>query len=265
MTKWVLGLLCDSGFFEKAMYTIRGARDAGKWKDDIILLTDFQPSKQQKELLYDYNVQYKFTPPLTLTNHHRMWENHKDHPDYKYIHGHDILFQKLRFFDTFFKKWDVVFYLDASATVYGDLNRFKTACEPKGCIYAHSDAYPTYKWTLERQFALDFLTEEEKISFLHRFKIFDENGFGRDYFQGTMFIYDTKILTDTMMNELFDLVEKYPICLRCEQGILNLYFNGLHSLWRQIPLADDKGYLYDFLRRYNHKKTDFVVLKRNWY
>ena len=128
MTKtWVLGLLCNKGFWKKALYTIHGARGPGKWKDDIILLTDFELSESEKKTLENYSVLHRFTPPIKTTNLNAMWDSHKNHPDYSYIKGHDILFQKLRFFDSYFKAWDVVFYLDASATVYGDLNRFKTA------------------------------------------------------------------------------------------------------------------------------------------
>jgi hypothetical protein len=263
--KWVLGLLCNRGFWEKAIYTINGARTVGKWRDDIILLTDFPLSSSEEETLNDYDVIHKLVPPISVETVNIMWEFHKDHPDYSYIKDHDILFQKLRFFDTYFKAWDIVFYLDASATVYGDLNRFKTACEPTGFIYAHSDCYPTYKWTLERQFALEFLSEEQKQSFLHKFKIFDEKGLGRDYFQSTIFIYDTKILNDSTLPELIDMIKEYPICTRADQGILNLYFNALHTLWKQIPFADEQGYLYDFLRRFKNRNEDYVVLKRNLY
>ena len=57
-----------------------------------------------------------------------------------------------------------------------------------------------------------------------------------DYFQGTMFIYDTNILNNDTVDRLFILNEKYPIARRMDQGILNLYFLCERNLWKQIPI-----------------------------
>ena len=76
-----------------------------------------------------------------------------------------------------------------------------------------------------------------------------------------MCIYDTSILEDNTVDRLFELNEKYPIAKRMDQGILNLYFNCEKKLWKQIPIKDKEGFLYDYHERNDYKKNDYLILK----
>ena len=166
------------------------------------------------------------------------------------------MYNKFHIFDTFFRQWDIVFYLDAGARIHGSLERMKNACEPVNCIYAHSDAYPTYEWKLSTQFCLDmFKSVIEKVQMLGTYNL------STDYFQGTMCIYDTKIIEDNSVDRLFELSEKYPIARRMDQGILNLYFLCERNLWKQIPIKDDQGFLYDYMERKPYQGRDYLILK----
>jgi hypothetical protein len=82
-----------------------------------------------------------------------------------------------------------------------------------------------------------------------------------DYFQGTMFIYDTKIIDSNTVNDLFELAFKYKLSRRMDQGILNLYFTSERNLWKQIPIKDDYGFLYDYLIRSPYSRHDYLMLK----
>jgi hypothetical protein len=134
----------------------------------------------------------------------------------------------------------------------------KQAANPVGCLYAHSDAYPKYEWALHRQFDTALLdSSDTKRDFVKHYGSFLK----KDYFQTTLMIYDTAILEPDTVSRLFELNEKYPIAVRMDQGILNLYFNCERSLWKQIPVSDAKGFLYDYLERENCKTKDYLILK----
>ena len=155
---------------------------------------------------------------------------------------------------------DIVFYLDAGCFIHDSLERFKKSCKPTNCIYAHSDAYPYINnWYLKRQFVIDIFDNiDDKNDFINNYSMY----FDKDYFQSTMFIYDTKIIEDDTVEKLFKLNEKYPIAFRMDQGIFNLYFNCDKNLWKQIPIKDDKGFLYDFNKRPGYQHKDYAILKR---
>ena len=76
-----------------------------------------------------------------------------------------------------------------------------------------------------------------------------------------MFIYDTKILEEDTVNKLFELNNEYPIAVRMDQGILNLHFMCERDIWKQLPLKDEKGFLYDFQERDGHARKEYLILK----
>ena len=143
---------------------------------------------------------------------------------------------------------------DESMKVFGKLSPFKTICEPQNCLYAHSDSYPTFEWKLHRQFSFELLNGEQRDA-LNEFNL------DVDYFQSTMIIYDTTILEDSIMDDLFELIEKFPSARWGDQPILNLYFNCTKGLWRQIPLRSQEGFLYDYHQREGYSKSDYLMLK----
>ena len=49
--------------------------------------------------------------------------------------------------------------------------------------------------------------------------------------------------------------------MRMDQGILNLYFTCERKLWKQIPINDSIGFLYDFRERDGYRGRDYAMLK----
>jgi hypothetical protein len=123
-------------------------------------------------------------------------------------------------------------------------------------LYAHSDAYPFYnKRSLDCQFHLDLVDKGTKETMESKYNL------DIDYFQSTLLIYNTKILEENTVNRLFELAEQYPFSVRMDQGIMNLYWTCEKRLWRQIPLQDEKGFLYNFLEINGCKTKDYLILK----
>jgi hypothetical protein len=75
-------------------------------------------------------------------------------------------------------------------------------------------------------------------------------------------IYDTNIIDDNTCDALFNLNDKYPVAIRMDQGILNLHFTCDRKIWKQIPIKDSKGFLYDFCKRPGCKDSDYCMIKR---
>ena len=140
--------------------------------------------------------------------------------------------------------------------IYGDLNRMKRACTEEGVLYAHSNGYPDYQIGahVRRQFE-DFLDAQITQEMDTEFSL------DIDSFQSTIMIYHTGIIEPTTVQDLYGLLNKYPTANRNDQGILNLYFHCKKHMWKQLPLRDEEGYLYDFLQRHGLAKVDYLMLK----
>lgn len=257
MPTWVLVFVTDLNYVYKAIKSMREARTIGGWQDDIVLLVPKALLTHEELVLFsnEYSIELRALPDCDYSSLLQVWHGHENHIDYRHVMGRQFAFSKYYLFDIYFRKWDIVFYIDAGAVILGRFQRFKDMCQPDKCIYAHSDAYPTYEWTLKTQFCLDLLTEAQRNDLLKNYNL------NIDYFQTTIYIYDTTILEDNTIAKLFKLSEKYPAQRRIDQGSMNLYFNCERGLWKQIPIKDEDGFLYDFFERGTYTRSDYVLLK----
>ena len=85
-----------------------------------------------------------------------------------------------------------------------------------------------------------------------------------DYFQATMFIYDTSLLKDDTFDTIIELSKKYFTSKLTDQGIINLYFNNkkYYNVWNRIQIKDDETYYYDYTERDGLNYTEYIMLKR---
>ena len=162
---------------------------------------------------------------------------------------------KLHLFNTFFKKWDSIFYIDCGMIIHSDITPMLQLVK-KNKLLAHSDAYPKYEWKLNIQF--DKTNTEIFTKLMNKYRL------DIDYFQSGILLYDTNIINDNTFNDLYNLSLEYPISNTNEQGIMNLYFNCTHNLWEQIPLRNSITNFYDFWAR-DKQDTQYVITKiKNW-
>ena len=258
--RWVFVLFCNTPFLKRAFKTIRQAQSIGQWKDDIVLLVSQELFKNERlqVISKQLNIILREIPERNFDSIMNIWKKNSQHKNYVYAMTRPFIYNKFHIFDIYFKQWDIVFYLDAGAEIQGPLERMKQACIPTNLLYAHSNGYPNYEWKLSNEFDLTlFENEENKKVFIDTYSPF----FDRDYFQSTLCIYDTKIIEPDTVTRLFELSEKYPIALHMDQGILNLYFNCERNLWKQIPVSDSIGLLYDYHERDGHLTKDYLIIK----
>jgi hypothetical protein len=156
-------------------------------------------------------------------------------------HWFNKLFQyhKLHLFNTYFKQWEYIFYIDCGITIFSDIAPMLHVCK-KGKLLAHSDAYPTY----ERKLGCQFANEHALYRQLHQ-----AYNLNIDYFQSTIMLYDTAIIQENTFNDLYKLMCDFPISITNDQGILALYFTNTVPCFEQIPVRNEETHFYDYLSR----------------
>jgi hypothetical protein len=254
--KWVLALVCNLTHVAKAIETIIHAREQGRWVDDIVLVVpqDVQDKAQIRDIGMKLGVEFLVLPEYNMNSLMEFWDKHKEHSNYNYVKERNFQYFKFFLMHTFFKRWTNVLYLDSGIKIHGLLERLTRKCIERNVLYAHSDSYPTYEWKLKDQFCLEL--DEQLAQKINR-----QYDLNCNYFQSTIMIYDTSIIQEDTVAKLFYLKEQFPFSLRNDQGIFNLYFLCERALWRQLPLVDEGGYLYDYHNRKDIAKEKYLMLK----
>lgn len=255
MSKNVVVLVCNKLYFEKLKITLNQLRIIGKWLGDIALIhgEDILPDEildlKKNKLITEAFLVPEFDT-TQIVNKRKMYN----------ISGTDgriftkcFQYHKIYVFSTFMKKWEKILYIDTGMIILDDINIFFTL-DTSNSILAHSDAYPTYNWKLHTQFdvrSVPVLTQE----------LSNYCELNSDYFQTTMLYFDSAIITDNTCDELIKLSNYFFNSLTNEQGIMNIYFNGIHKLWKQISIKLGDKLLYDFCKRDNTKLEDYTMVK----
>jgi len=155
----------------------------------------------------------------------------------------------MHLFNTFFKLWNYVFYIDCGTTIFSDVSPIIDEVK-ENTLIAHSDAYPTYVWKLKCQF-------EQNNDFYS--KLNSKYNLNIDYFQTTIMLYDTNIIKNDTFDNLYNLALQFPISRTNEQGIIALYFTNIKPLYEQIKIKNDDTFFYDYLSR--NKNNKYIMLK----
>jgi hypothetical protein len=159
-------------------------------------------------------------------------------------------FHKLHLFNTFFKQWDYIFYIDCGITIFSDISPILSEAT-ENTLLAHSDAYPTYEWKLHFQF--------DKTDTEYFTKLDNEYNLNIDYCQTTIMLYDTKIIESDTYDNLLNLLKEYPISITNDQGIIALYFTSIKPLFKQIKTHNEHTHFYDYLSR--NRGNKYIMLK----
>jgi hypothetical protein len=220
----------------------------GEYHGDICLIIgdDLVGDPVLDSLFFKERVTVKYFPDLSFSE--RFLEINRTLPNF------DKLFQYHKFylFDTYFKRWKTVLYIDCGMTIFAPIQPFFKIAQPYKLL-AHSDAYPTHVWKLKDQFNKNFDSIYSEM--LSRFDL------NIDYFQTTMLLFDTRIIHDEMFQKIYSLALEYPITNSNDQGILALYFTNIEPLWEQIVFRYRSEYLYDYFKR--KKKEKYIMVKAN--
>jgi len=233
------------------LYTLNGVLHFGYTDDICIVIGDdlLGSEKLNHPLLRSNNITIKHFPDIAFSEEFLTKFNSINRDE----HWREKTFQyhKLHLFNTFFKKWEYIFYIDSGITVFRPIDPIIKARKP-GKLLAHSDAFPEYTWKLKTQ----FIAEDETFS-----KIYDKYNLEIDYPQTTIMLYDSAIIDDNTYNDLYNLAEEVKISKTNDQGIIALYFASVKNIWEQIQLGDENTWYYDYALRPGKLNKPHIMLK----
>jgi hypothetical protein len=243
-------LLTNDKYFEKMLYTLDRILHYGYNNDICIVVGDdlCNSNKLNHPLLQHSRIIIKYFPDISFSETFL----YKFKTITREAHWRDKIFQYHKFylFNTFFKQWDFIFYIDAGTNVYSSIEPIINSYVPNKFL-AHSDAYPSYEWKLRIQFIEDSLFADLE----------QEYNLNVDYPQTTIMLYDTNLINDDTFNVLISLSERYPISKTNDQGIIALYVTNIKKCWEQIKLGDDNTWYYDYIRRLDKSNKPYILLK----
>jgi len=245
--------VCNKPYFNKFIHTCNQLVTNGKYTGNICLVIGndlYNDTLLNCDTIKNNNIIIKHFPDIQFSTEFLAINNHI-HSDGRNI-TKKFQWHKLHLFNTYFKQWDYIFYLDCGITIFSDILPMIQSARPNA-LFAHSDAYPTYEWKLTCQFDD---TNTEYFSRLTR-----AYNLNIDYFQTTIMLYHTKIIEDDTYDNLLHLTHEYPISKTNEQGIMALYFTNINPLFQQIPTNNEDIYFYDYLSR--NSKNKYIMLKQN--
>lgn len=244
---------CNKPFFDKFIKTCNQLFLNGKYTGTVCLIIGddlYNDSTLNCEFIKKNNIIVKHFPDINLSDNfleinNKMYNSIDNRHITKRFQWH-----KMHLFNTFFKQWNYIFYLDCGLTIFSDISpMLNEVCE--NTLLAHSDSYPTYEWKLSRQFDTSHKLFE-KLNNNYNLEI--------DYFQTTIMLYDTKIIEDDTFEKLINLMYEYPISRTNEQSVMSLYFTNIKPLFKQIKIHNEQTHFYDYLSRNN--KYNYIMLKQ---
>ena len=245
MSKLCVVFVCNKKYFNKFVKTCSQLIVNGKYRGDICLVigNDLKNNPLIKtSFITDNKIIVKHFPDITFTKDFLHIQQHLKRPAHWFVKI--FQYHKFYLFDTYFKQWDYIFYLDCGLTIVSDISPM-IAEASENTLFAHSDAYPNYTWKLHNQFATRETKRPDKEQKLVQ-NLYNTYKLDIDYFQTTIMLYDTKIIKKDTYSDLYNLALKYPISITNDQGIFSLYFTNIKPLWKQIKiycLIEKFGYL----------------------
>jgi hypothetical protein len=229
-SKTVCVTLSDAAYMDKAVRTIQELRGPGCWSGDIVLLcVDCPPPEGIAER---YGVQTRRIPKIDTSRLVQALHNKpiKPMPDGRHF-GKLTQWTKFRVFDSFFKRWDRVVYLDAGLRIFDTIQPLLDL-PYKGSFLAPDDASPAdngNRFRVQLDIGANPRVGENMIATVGK-EVLEER-----YFLNCLWVYDTALLDKITVEDLEDSMNKYPICLCNEMGIMNYWFTFILRCWKPFP------------------------------
>lgn len=252
---YCIAFVSNIDYFGNFINTLTQLVNVGKYYGPIILLAsnDLYNSQHIKhEVIQKYNVKIYNFPNIesilsekTVNYIKKRTSGKKSFP---WIFG---TFYKFNLFQESLKKYKYILYLDTGIKIYKPIHDlFSLLKENK--ILAHHDDYPKYHYKLFEK----FYNEKPYITDLNSRLDLET----KHYFQSTVMFYDTSIIKKNTVNDICQLVEKYPISCNGDQEYISLYFHQITKQLEQIKINNGNNYYYDYYQRWGVGK--YIISKR---
>lgn len=237
--------LSDSSYYGKARQTIHELRTRGQWNGDIVFIAvDFRPEPMD-------GVRIIHASHLDTTS---LVQSLKRHPLPAMDDGRHTkkLYQwdKLQVFTPYFRQWDRVVFLDAGLRVFDTVSALLDL-EWRGKFLAPDDSDP-YDNGVRFRVQLG-LNSNPRVAY-KLLSEYSESILDAHYFLNCIFVFDTSLLEKVSLDDMVDAMNKFPICMCNEMGIMNLIFTFKLGVWSPFPQKVGEKYLFGWSER-NYKES----------
>lgn len=230
--------LATSGYERHALNLVYLLRTTGKYSGDIVVLTD-----EDNLRLVEDNINY-----VTLGHNVKaisavagLPPSYKEPPpvpcmlDDKRRNGWRGYYLKTAMFsNAVVGQWNTVLYMDSKTNILRPISEtFFQNIDIEGTLMANPDAWPTFSedWSMARQLSRGCNNTQQLYQELAR----TVNLSSTDYFQSTVVLFDTSILSPASAVELCQLYHKWGPLADGDQIILSLYWNNIKRLYKPLP------------------------------
>ncbi len=214
-------------------------RTKGNYKGEILIITSiFAPTFLIKDIRKFKNVKILRFKKIKFSKSTERSLKNLNIKENRHINK-NFQWNKIHLFNKKIKNWKYIFYFDINMNIHNDINPIINI-RPDKKIFARADGFPNYEWKLSSQFDVsqEIYTKLSDIYNLER----------TDYFQTGLMYFDTNIVEESTFDEIISLVEKYPISITNEQGILNLYFLFIDQKYEELETYVDGKLSYFYWR-----------------
>jgi hypothetical protein len=232
----VVVLVTDHNYFYKARRTIIDVRTRGNWKGDIVLITvDYNASN---DFLTFYNVTsfpVQHIDTSYLLAQYQQCPIRPTDDDRQYLKL--VQWDKFYVFHTFFRKWKKVIYLDAGLRVLDDIC-YLDEIPCYHTLLAPDDAAPNDH---VKRFGGIIEIDKNEAAVSRLFQKYNPGILYERYFLNCVWIYDTSLITDYLLDDLILEMNQFPICRCNEMTIMNLIFTFQRRVWKPFPEFTSSG------------------------
>jgi hypothetical protein len=257
-------LLCNKEYYNNFRYTCNQLITTGCYKGDITLVIgDDLYYDEEQIVLNDYfiknnNINVKYFPDYNFSDD--FLQKQKELQRDGYWFDKRFQYHKFNLFDTYFKKWDYIFYVDCNIKFFSDITPILNEKE-KNIIFANRDGIDkeTAGWCIAETPNEGLKIGDQFVKTTPIYDVLKSNYNMRlPYFQTTVMLYDTNIIAEETKNDLYNLLFQYPICVTNDQPIVALYFTQIKPCWKQLRRKNEDTYFYDYVRCVDDK---YIMLK----
>lgn len=257
---------CNKQYFNKFIITYNELINNGKYCGDVCLMVgDDLKNIIYNDFIQNNNIIIKHFPDLPILKNKLFLENQKNlnRPEHWYLKR--FQYHKLYLFDSFFKKWNSILYLDCGLSIFDNINPILNE-KKQNTILANRDGVDNE--TCNNNPVTPGKGLKIGDQFVKTTNIYNnlKSKFVMElpYFQTTVLLYDTNIINNNTFNDIYNLLLSYPISITNDQGIIALYFTQIKPCWEQLRRKNDTIYFYDYVRCIDDKYIMVKNTSNNW-
>jgi hypothetical protein len=251
--------ICNESYYGRFQHSCNELLTNGKYNGDIALVVfDDLKSIEQTPFIINNNIIVKRFSPFIFDSNFLLNQKLLERPS----HWYAKLFQYNKFylFDQYFKKWNYILYIDCGMRIMSDIAPILNE-RTAGTLLANRDGVDneTACWCIPETPMKGLKIGDQFVKTApHYHTLMERFDMKQNYFQTTCMLYDTTIIEDNTVAELYKMLLTYPISITNDQAIIALYFTQVKPAWMQLRRKNENTYFYDYVRCVN---KPYIMIK----